>query len=33
MSEDEKNNWEKRYSGDGCEPRRDPVGFVDRMGG
>ena len=28
MTEEEKNNWEKRYSGDGCEPRRTPLALL-----
>jgi len=28
MSEDEKNNWEKRYSGDGNEPRQTPSALL-----
>jgi len=28
MSEDEKNNWEKKYSGDGYEPNRNPSALL-----
>jgi tellurite methyltransferase len=28
MSEDEKNNWEKKYSGDGYEPNRKPSALL-----